>query len=51
MIGHGYRWAEVTQMSEDEERADLEHAMRVLPEFRSVLCAQAQRFPGVASDR
>src|SRR6195952_1956922 len=31
VIGHGYRWAEVTRMSEDEERADLEHAMRVLP--------------------
>ena len=33
VLGHGYRWAEVTTMSEDEERADLEHAMRVLPDL------------------
>ncbi|MDL5155373.1 polysaccharide deacetylase family protein [Actinomycetospora termitidis] len=33
VLGHGYRWAEVTAMTEDEERADLEHAMRVLPEL------------------
>ena len=33
VLGHGYRWAEVSQMTPDEERADLEHAMRVLPEL------------------
>jgi peptidoglycan/xylan/chitin deacetylase (PgdA/CDA1 family) len=29
-MGHGYRWAEVTGMTEEQERDDLEHAMRVL---------------------
>ena len=33
VLGHGYRWAEVSHMSEEEERADLEHAMRVLAEL------------------
>jgi len=33
VIGHGYRWAEVTEMTEAQEREDLEHAMRVLPEL------------------
>ncbi|HEY2196087.1 MAG TPA: polysaccharide deacetylase family protein [Actinomycetospora sp.] len=30
VMGHGYRWAEVTGMTEEQERDDLEHAMRVL---------------------
>jgi peptidoglycan/xylan/chitin deacetylase (PgdA/CDA1 family) len=47
VLGHGYRWAEVSQMSEDEERADLEHAMRVLPELigRPVRGWYARSFP------
>ena len=30
VLGHGYRWAEVSQLTEDEERADLERGLAVL---------------------
>ena len=53
VLGHGYRWAEVTHMSEDEEREDLEHAMRVLPELvgRAVRGWYVRSFPSVRTRR
>jgi peptidoglycan/xylan/chitin deacetylase (PgdA/CDA1 family) len=53
VLGHGYRWAEVSLMTEAEERADLEHAMRVLPELvgRPVRGWYARSFPSQRTRR
>lgn len=53
VLGHGYRWAEVSQMSEEQERADLEHAMRVLPELvgRPVRGWYVRSFPSTRTRR
>lgn len=53
VLGHGYRWAEVSQMSADDERADLDHAMRVLPELvgRPVRGWYARSFPSQRTRR
>ena len=53
VLGHGYRWAEVSQMTEAQEREDLEHAMRVLPELvgRPVRGWYARSFPSERTRR
>ncbi len=53
VIGHGYRWAEVSLMSEEDERADLEQAMRVLPALvgRPVRGWYVRSFPSVHTRR